>query len=108
MCLLCFLWFLYNFPIMEIVFVRPIAPFNRYIQNVPLNYIHLSAYLRQNGHKAAIFDMVVEDSTDRLDRYIKDHNVRIAGIGCMTCELPDAIAEARRLKEIHPGIEIVF
>src|SRR5262245_33607094 len=93
---------------MEIVFVRPIAPFNRYIQNVPLNYIHLAAYLRQNGHKAAIFDMVVEDNTDRLDPYIKDHNVRIAGIGCMTCELPDAIAEARRLKEIHPGIKVVF
>ena len=57
---------------MEIVFVRPIAPFNRYIQNVPLNYIHLAAYLRQNGHKAAIFDMVVEDNIDRLDRYVRE------------------------------------
>ena len=26
----------------------------------------------------------------------------------MTCELPDALAEARRLKESHPGIKVVF
>src|ERR1051326_6391027 len=93
---------------MDIVFVRPIAPFNRYIQNVPLNYLHLAAYVREHGHKPAILDMVVEDSTDRIDQYIRDNRVRIAGIGCMTCELPDAIAEARRLKETHPGIQIIF
>ena len=26
----------------------------------------------------------------------------------MTCEFPDAVAEARRLKQVHPGIKIVF
>ena len=93
---------------MEIAFVRPVAPFNRYIQNVPLNYIHLAAYLREHGHTATILDLVVEDSTAEVDRYLRDHNVKIAGIGCMTCELPDALAEARRLKENHPGIKVVF
>src|SRR5712671_2742507 len=93
---------------MEIAFVRPVAPRNRYIQNVPLNYIHLAAYLRKHRHTATIIDMVVEDSVDGVDRYIRDHRVGIAGIGCMTCELPDALAEARRLKETHPGIKIVF
>src|SRR4051812_12076353 len=93
---------------MEIAFVRPAAPFNRYIQNVPLNYIHLSAYLREHGHNPKILDMVVEDSTDVVDQYIGEHRVGIVGIGCMTCELPDAIAEARRLKENHPGIKIVL
>jgi radical SAM superfamily enzyme YgiQ (UPF0313 family) len=93
---------------MEIAFVRPVAPFNRFIQNVPLNYIHLAAYLRENGHSATIFDMVVEQDSARLDQYIRDRNIRIAGIGCMTCELPEAVAEARRLKEVHPGIHIVF
>src|SRR5438093_6113645 len=93
---------------MEIAFVRPVAPFNRYIQNVPLNYIHLAAHLRQHGHKATILDMVVEESTDDVDRCLRANNVGIVGIGCMTCELPDALAEARRLKENHPGIRIVF
>ncbi|HSU87238.1 MAG TPA: cobalamin-dependent protein, partial [Terriglobia bacterium] len=93
---------------MEIALIRPVAPFNRYIQNVPLNYIHLAAYLREHGHKTRILDMVVEDSTDVVDNYIRDNAVKIAGIGCMTCELPDALAEAQRLKEVHPGIKIVF
>jgi len=52
--------------------------------------------------------MVVEESNDHGDRYIRDCGVQIVGIGCMTCELPDALAEARRLKETHPGIKIVF
>jgi radical SAM superfamily enzyme YgiQ (UPF0313 family) len=93
---------------MQIAFIRPVAPFNRYIQNVPLNYIHLAAYLREHGHTAIILDMVVEESNDQVDRHIRDCGVQIVGIGCMTCELPDAVAEARRLKESHPGIKIVF
>jgi anaerobic magnesium-protoporphyrin IX monomethyl ester cyclase len=93
---------------MEIVFIRPVAPLNRYIQNVPLNYIHLAAYLRKNRHKSKILDMVVEESSDRVDQYLRDNRVQIVGIGCMTCELPDAFAEARRLKENHPGIKVVF
>ena len=93
---------------MDIAFVRPVAPFNRYIQNVPLNYIHLAAYLREHGHTPMILDMVVEESTDRIDRYIRHHHVQVVGIGCMTCELPDAIEEARRLKGAHPGIKIVL
>src|SRR3989442_873574 len=93
---------------MEIAFIRPVAPFNRYIQNVPLNYIHLAAYLREHGHNPMILDMVVEESTDRIDRYIRHHQVQVAGIGCMTCELPDAVEEARRLKDTHPGIKIVL
>ena len=93
---------------MEIAFIRPVAPFNRYIQNVPLNYVHLAAYMREHGHNPMILDMVVEENIDRIDRYIRHHHVQVVGIGCMTCELPDAIEEARRLKGIHPGIKIVF
>jgi radical SAM superfamily enzyme YgiQ (UPF0313 family) len=93
---------------MEIVFIRPVAPFNRYIQNVPLNYIHLAAYLREQGHTAKILDMVVEKDMDVVDEYIRRHSVRVAGIGCMTCELPEAVEEARRLKANHPGIKVVF
>ena len=94
--------------LMEIVFIRPVAPFNRYIQNVPLNYIHLAGYIRKQGHKATILDMVVEEDSSQVDQYLRNKGVEIVGIGCMTCELPDALAEARRLKENHPGIKIVF
>src|SRR5438094_9846757 len=93
---------------MEIALIRPVAPFNRYIQNVPLNYIHLAAYLREHGHRTRILDMVVEHSTDVVDNYIRDNAVKIAGIGCMTCELPDALAEAQRLKGVHPCSKLVL
>ena len=90
-------------------FVRPPAPFNRYIQNVPLNYIHLAAWLRRAGREVHILDQVVEGvNPEYVDRYIREHGVRVVGIGCMTCELPAAVEEARRLKEAHPGLQIVF
>jgi radical SAM superfamily enzyme YgiQ (UPF0313 family) len=90
-------------------FVRPPAPFNRYIQNVPLNYIHLAAWLRQAGREVHILDMVLDAVTpDYVDQFIREHAIRIAGIGCMTCEFPAAVEEARRLKAAHPGIHIVF
>ncbi len=92
-----------------IAFVRPMAPFNRYIQNVPLNYLHLAAYLRQQGHEPHILDMVLDDVTPGyVDRYLRDHSIGVVGIGCMTCELPQAVEEAKRLKSVHPGIRIVF
>jgi radical SAM superfamily enzyme YgiQ (UPF0313 family) len=94
---------------MLITFVRPMAAFNRYIQNVPLNYIHLAAYLREHGHQAHILDMVFDDvSEDAVDRHLREHRVRVAGIGCMTCEFPEAVKQAARLKEAHPGLKIVF
>jgi len=52
--------------------------------------------------------MIVEESTDDVDRYLHANNVGIVGIACMTCELPNALSEAWRLKENHPGIKIVF
>jgi radical SAM superfamily enzyme YgiQ (UPF0313 family) len=90
-------------------FVRPPAPFNRYIQNVPLNYIHLAAWLRQAGREVHILDMVIDSVTPQyVDQFIRDHAIRVAGIGCMTCEFPAAVDEAKRLKAAHPGIQIVF
>ncbi len=94
---------------MHIALIRPAADANAYINNVPLNYVHLSAYLREHGHKAGIMDLVVGGSTlDSVDDYIRQRQVGVAGLGCMTCEFPDAVREARRLKETHPGIKIVF
>src|SRR5512139_3490648 len=85
------------------------APFNRYIQNVPLNYIHLAAYLREQGYQPAILDMVFDEVTSaRVDQVIREQGHRVAGIGCMTCEFPQAVDEARRLKTVHPGIKVVF
>ena len=85
------------------------APFNRYIQNVPLNYIHLAAYLREQGHTPRILDMVFDHVTpEYVDDVIRKDGIRVVGIGCMTCELPQAVEEATRLKAAHPGIQIVF
>src|SRR5258708_21625385 len=98
---------------MLMAFIRPMAQANRYIQNVPLNYVHLAAWIREHGHHAQIFDHVFDDTTGNninasVDAFIRDHHVRLAGIGCMTCEFPQAGAEAKRLKREHPGIKVVF
>lgn len=90
-------------------FVRPAAQLNRYIANVPLNYIHLAAWLRKHGHDVQILDMVVDGVTpESVDRVIRERGITVVGIGCMTCEFPAAVEEARRLKDAHPGIRIIF
>ena len=90
-------------------FVRPAAPLNRYIQNVPLNYIHLAAYLRTRGFAPLIFDMVFDDMPlERVDEEIRKQGICIVGIGCMTCEFPQAVELARRLRANHAGLKIVF
>ena len=92
-----------------IAFVRPMAPLNRYIQNVPLNYVHLAAYLREHGHQPLILDEIFDEmTTDAVDRTIQDHKIQVVGIGAMTCEMPQAITEAKRLKAAHPNLKIVF
>jgi anaerobic magnesium-protoporphyrin IX monomethyl ester cyclase len=90
-------------------FVRPPAPFNRYIQNVPLNYIHLAGWLRRAGHEVHILDMVIDGVTPQtVDEFIRTRGIRTVGIGCMTCEFPAAVEEARRLKAAHPDIRVIF
>ena len=37
-------------------------------------------------------------------RTVRANGIKVAGIGCMTCEFPAAIDEARRLKAAHPGL----
>lgn len=92
-----------------IAFVRPMAQLNRYIQNVPLNYIHLAAYLRERGYAPLILDEIFDDMTPAsVDDIIRRNNIKLVGIGAMTCEMPQAIAEARRLKKEHPQLKIVF
>jgi len=92
-----------------IALVRPAAPLNRYIQNVPLNYVALAAWLRERGFAPLILDMVLPGMTpEAVDRAIREHGISVVGIGAMTCEMPQAVAEARRLKEAHPGLRIVF
>ena len=63
---------------MQIAFIRPSAQANAYINNVPLNYVHLSAYLRGNGHVAGILDLVLKGmTTDHVDKYIRSRRNRM-------------------------------
>lgn len=92
-----------------IALLRPMAPLNRYIQNVPLNCVHLAAYLRQQGFSPRIYDMVFDDvSEEFVDAEIRRHGIRAVGIGAMTCEMPQAYEQAARLKKAHPGIQVIF
>ncbi len=93
---------------MQIAFIRPLATRNWYINNVPLNYVHLAAYLREHGHQPHILDQVTGWRSDDIDKYILENGIRVVGIGCMTCEFPEAVNESRRLKSVHPGITVVL
>lgn len=94
---------------MRITFVRPAASLNQFILMPPLNFLHLSAYLRENGHTPFIFDRVIDTVTSEvIDTHIRNQQIKIVGFGCMTCEFPDAVAEAKRLKEKFPDILVVF
>ena len=93
---------------MQIVFIRPLATRNWYINNVPLNYVHLGGYLREHGHQPHILDQVTGWRSEDIDEYIRAHAICVVGIGCMTCEFPEAVNESRRLKNVHPGITVVF
>lgn len=88
--------------------IRPLASRNWYINNVPLNYLHLAAYLRENGHQPHILDMVTGWKSEDIDEYVRANGIGVVGIGCMTCEFPEAVIESRRLKAVHPGIKVVF
>jgi radical SAM superfamily enzyme YgiQ (UPF0313 family) len=92
----------------QIAFIRPRASRNWYINNVPLNYVHLAAYLRENGHQPHILDQVTGWTSEDMDKYIIANDIRVVGIGCMTCEFPEAVNESRRLKNVHPGIKVVL
>jgi len=71
--------------------------------------VHLAAWLRERGHEAIILDGVFDEIEPAyIDRVIRERGIGVAGIGCMTCELPQALAEAARLKHAHPGLRIVF
>jgi len=61
-------------------FVRPCSQLNRYIQNVPLNYIHLAGWLRRAGREVHILDMVLDSVTPAyVDEFIREHRIRVVG-----------------------------
>jgi anaerobic magnesium-protoporphyrin IX monomethyl ester cyclase len=93
---------------LEIALIRPLATRHWYINNVPLNYLHLAAYLREHGHRAHILDQVTGLRPEDIDRHIRENHIGVIGIGCMTCEFPEAVNESRRLKHAHPGIKVVL
>src|SRR5262245_52855952 len=45
---------------------------------------------------------------DQIDEYIRKNGIKVIGIGCMTCEFPEALHESRRLKHVHPGIKVIL
>ncbi|MCG6536359.1 MAG: cobalamin-dependent protein, partial [Syntrophales bacterium LBB04] len=94
---------------MKIAFIRPRVQVARYIQHVPLAYIHLAAYLRERGHQSFIFDMVLEGMTSALvDALLRKHEIDVVGIGCITFEFPEALNLAQRLKASQPNLPIIF
>jgi anaerobic magnesium-protoporphyrin IX monomethyl ester cyclase len=94
---------------MKIAFIRPKLQFNRFVRRIPLAYIHLAAFLRENGHEPLLFDLVLDQMNEGIiDQQIRDLQIKVAGIGCMTFEFPEAIKEAERLKAAHPGIIVIL
>jgi len=94
---------------LNILLLRPSYTINRYSRSVPLSYLVLGAYLRENGHVPYILDMLFPSVTwETVDECIRENGIEIVGIGCMTCEYHEAVGAAREMKERHPDLPIVF
>jgi len=94
---------------LKILLLRPSFTINRYSRSVPLGYLVLAAYLREKGHIPFILDMLFPEVTqDVVDSFIIENGIEIVGIGCMSCEYHEAIAQARVMKAHHPHLPLVF
>jgi anaerobic magnesium-protoporphyrin IX monomethyl ester cyclase len=94
---------------MKILLLRPLYTINRYSRSVPLGYLHLASYLKENNHEPYILDMLFDDVTeDMVNEFITENDIDTIGIGCMTCEYKAAIEQAERLKKMNSKLRIIF
>jgi radical SAM superfamily enzyme YgiQ (UPF0313 family) len=72
----------------------------------PLGLEYIAAALQARGHQATVADLRFSAP---LERYLRRTKARLVGIACMhALETDDALALARRVRQLHPDAFIVL
>ncbi|HEY2934483.1 MAG TPA: radical SAM protein [Acidobacteriota bacterium] len=97
---------------MKILFVRAKPTFMDMILGIPIGLAYCGAVAEKAGHEVDILDLALEkdvpSSYDRLREVLRRKKYDLAGLTCMTVEYEGARQAAARIKEIDPGLKIVF
>jgi len=77
--------------------------------NPPISLAYVAAAARVHGFDVRILDMDAERITfPRLERFIKDYRPNVVGFSVNISNLIEILYLAKKIKEIDPGIVIVF
>ena len=96
---------------MHVLLLRPVPANDRFglgpfFQIEPLGLEYIAAALETAGHRATVADLRFGA---RLEHYLRDTRPALVGIACMhALETDDALALARRVRDLHPGAFVLM
>ena len=94
---------------MRVLLLRPAAEKKSMARVLPLGLLAIGSVLKRAGHQVKILDLRISNSPDEeLSSVMKSFNPQVVGIGVMTIECKYGFIDAAKVKELNPGVTIIF
>ena len=94
---------------MKVLLLRPAAEKKSMARVLPLGLLAIGSVLKRAGHQVKILDLRISNSPDEeLESVMRSFDPQVVGIGVMTIEGKYGFVDAAKVKEINPGVTIVF
>jgi len=94
---------------MRVLLLRPAAEKKSMARVLPLGLLAIGSVLKRAGHQVKILDLRISNSPDEeLESVMRSFDPQVVGIGVMTIECKYGFVDAAKVKEINPGVTIVF
>jgi len=94
---------------MKVLLLRPAAEKKSMARVLPLGLLAIGSVLKRAGHQVKILDLRISNSPDEeLEFVMRSFDPQVVGIGVMTIECKYGFVDAAKVKEINPGVKIVF
>ncbi|MBT5968657.1 MAG: B12-binding domain-containing radical SAM protein [Nitrospina sp.] len=94
---------------MRVLLLRPAAEKKSMARVLPLGLLAIGSVLKRAGHQVEILDLRISNSPDEeLSSVMKSFNPQVVGIGVMTIECKYGFIDAAKVKELNPGVTIIF
>jgi len=94
---------------MKVLLLRPAAEKKSMARVLPLGLLAIGSVLKRAGHQVKILDLRISNSPDEeLASVMRSFDPQVVGIGVMTIECKYGFVDAAKVKEINPGVKIVF
>ena len=94
---------------MKVLLLRPAAEKKSMARVLPLGLLAIGSVLKRAGHQVKILDLRISNSPDEeLESVMRSFDPQVVGIGVMTIECKYGFVDAAKVKEINPGVKIVF